>query len=129
MAVGLVLRRALGCTLGCALGCALLGVGAASAWAGSPGEADQALLLGAVPTFPTAEAARTACGPDQVVWADGYDGYYYGSGHAKYGATVTGGFACAQSAKRANYWDIAEQPGMQGHAGRSFPFTPVFVGS
>lgn len=96
---------------------------------GNTGEANPDLLLGPVTTFPSAEAARTTCRGDRVVWTDGYDGYLYDSTEARYGATPTGAYACERDARRANYWDSKPQTDMAGHPGRVFPFTPVFVGS
>ena len=96
---------------------------------GNTGAANPDLLLGPVTTFRSAGAARTACGSDRVVWADGYDGYLYDSTEARYGTTPTGAYACERDARRANYWGTEPQTDMAGHPGRVFPFTPVFVGS
>ena len=97
--------------------------------AGNTGAAVPDLLLGPVTTFPSAAAARAACGGDRVVWADGYDGYLYDSTEPRYGTTSTGAYACEGDARRANYWDPKPRTDMAGHPGRVFPFTPVFVGS
>lgn len=97
--------------------------------AGNIGAANPDLLLGQVTTFPSAAAARAACGGDRVVWADGYDGYLHDSMEPRYGTTPTGAYACERDARRANYWDTKPQTDMAGHPGRVFPFTPVFVGS
>lgn len=97
--------------------------------AGNTGAANPDLLLDPVTAFPSAEAARTACRGDRVVWADGYDGYPYDSTEARYGTTSTGAYACERDARRANYWDTKPQTDMAGHPGRVFRFTPLFAGS
>ena len=109
-----------------AFGLALLTV---PAHAENSGAADPGLLLGAIRTFGAEDAARLACGRDAVVWADRYEGFAYGPGEAKYGKTAAGSYACRQDAATGNYWDTDPRSSMTGHPGRSFPFTPVFVGS
>ena len=93
------------------------------------GAADPGLLLGAIRTFGAEDAARLACGRDAVVWADRYEGFAYGPGEPKYGRTNAGSYACRQEAAGGNYRDTDPRGRMTGHPGRSFPFTPVFVGS
>lgn len=93
------------------------------------GQEDKALLLGPVPTFATAEQAHRACGKDQVVWADRYEGYYYNSTEPKYAATPNGSYACRMTARQANYWDTSPITDLGSHPGRSFPFTPLMAGS
>ena len=102
---------------------------AVPARAENSGAADPGLLLGAIPTFGAEDAARLACGRDAVVWADRYEGFAYRPGEAKYGKTPAGSYACRQDAAAGNYWDTDPRSSMTGHPGRSFPFTPVFVGS
>jgi hypothetical protein len=110
-----------------ALGLALLP--AVPARAENSGAADPALLLGTIKTFGAEDAARLACGRNAVVWADRYEGFAYGPSEPKYGKTATGSYACQQDAAAGNYWDTDPRSSMAGHPGRSFPFTPVFVGS
>lgn len=102
---------------------------AAPARAENSGAADPGLLLGAIRTFGAEDAARLACGRDAVVWADRYEGFAYGPGEAKYGNTAAGSYACQQDAAGGNYWDTDPRSRTAGRPGRSFPFTPVFVGS
>ncbi len=114
--------------LAAALGCLAL-VAAGPAPGGNPGTADPALLLGAIATYATPEAARLACGRDPVVWADRYEGFFYAPAEAKYGRTADGAYACRAEARRGNYWDTSPLSSMAGHPSKSFPFTPTFVGS
>ncbi len=109
-----------------AFGLALLTIPARAENSGVP---DPGLLLGMIRTFGAEDAARLACGRDAVVWADRYEGFAYGPGEAKYGKTAAGSYACRQDAAAGNYWDTDPRSSMTGHPGRSFPFTPVFVGS
>ena len=109
--------------------CCLGLLAAAPAPAGNSGAADSALLLGPLATYATPDAARLACGRDPVVWADRYEGFYYGPSEPKYGHTASGAYACRQDATRGNYWDTSPLSSMAGHPGKSFPFTPVLVGS
>lgn len=102
---------------------------AAPARAENSGAAEPGLLLGAIKTFRAEDAARQACGRDAVVWADRYEGYAYTPQEPKYGKTSTGSYACQQDAAAGNYFDTDPRSSMAGHPGRSFPFTPVFVGS
>ena len=102
---------------------------AAAAGGGNSGAADPALLLGAIATYATPDAARQACGADPVVWADRYEGFFYAPAEAKYGRTGAGAYACRAEARRGNYWDTSPLSSMAGHPSKSFPFTPTFVGS
>lgn len=102
---------------------------AAPARAENSGAAEPGLLLGAIKTFGAEDAARRACGRDAVVWADRYEGYAYTPQEPKYGKTSTGSYACQQDAAAGNYFDTDPRSSMVGRPGRSFPFTPVFVGS
>ncbi len=102
---------------------------AVPAHAENSGAADPGLLLGAIKTFGAEDEARQACGRDAVVWADRYEGFAYESGETKYGKTAAGSYACRRDAAVHNYWDTDPRSSMTGHPGRSFPFTPVFVGS
>ena len=102
---------------------------AQAASAGNSGASDPALLLGPIATYATTDAAQRACGRDAVVWADRYEGFYYRPQEPKYGATSSGAYACQHDAMRGNYWDTSPLSSMAGQPGKSFPFTPVFVGS
>ena len=97
--------------------------------AANDGQADEALLLGAVTTYPTEAAAGRACTSDRVVWADRFSGFFYDSHDPKYGATKDGDYACRSAAKQARYWSTDPRDGMDGHPGRSFPFDRLFTGS
>jgi hypothetical protein len=111
-------------------GCAAAAI--ALSLAGQPARAQTAdalppLELGHIPTYPTAAAARLACGRDVVVWADPDSGYYYPHWHRKYGATPHGAYTCLRAAIRADYWNT--NPFAGGPAtGRSFPIDPALLG-
>lgn len=102
---------------------------AVTAHAENTGAADPGLLLGAIRTFGAEAAARLDCGQDVVVWADRYEGYAYSPNEPKYGKTAAGAYACKQDTVVGNYWDTDPRSSMEGHPGRNFPFTPIFVGS
>jgi len=87
------------------------------------GAADPDLLLGAITTFPTENAAQAGCGKDTVVWAERYGGYYYRRGEAGYGTKALGAFACLHNAWEGNYWDTSPMSIMgPSHPGRNFPY-------
>lgn len=100
-----------------------------AAYAENSGASDPSLLLDAIKTYGSLEAAQQACGKDHVVWADRYEGYYYESREPKFGTTAFGSYACKQAAQKGNYWDTRPPTSFSGHPGRNFPFTPLFVGS
>ena len=109
--------------------CLLLLAAAMGALAENSGEADRALLLGAIPTFRSEADARAACQRDGVVWADRYSGTYYYANEAQFGVTPYGAFACRQAAAKGGYWDTDPRSSMSGQAGRTFPYQPLYVGS
>lgn len=110
--------------------CALvLGCAPAGAWAANDGRADPDLLLGELNTYSDHDAAERACGVGQVVWADRFAGFFYGSREPKYGATDDGSYACRSDAQKARYWSTDPRDGMEGHPGRTFPFERLFFGS
>ncbi len=100
-----------------------------AAFAENSGQSDPSLMLNAIKTFRSLDAAQQACGKDHVVWADRYEGYYYESHEPKFGMTAFGSYACKQEAENGNYWDTNPATSFVGHPGRNFPFTPIFVGS
>lgn len=100
-----------------------------AAFAENTGKSDPSLLLDAIKTFGSLEAAQQACGKDHVVWADRYEGYYYESREPKFGTTAFGSYACRQEAEKGKYWDTGPSTSFTGHPGRNFPFTPLFIGS
>jgi hypothetical protein len=76
--------------------------------------------LGEVPRFTNESAARAACAPDSVVWADRKNGFYYPKFYSDYGKTAHGTYTCYRRAKAADYWGLAPEPD-SGHKGREFP--------
>jgi hypothetical protein len=78
------------------------------------------IKLGAIPRYADEAAAREACAPDGVVWADSKTGFFYPKFSAEYGATPHGVFTCYRKAEQADYWSIS--PVMEGgFKGREFP--------
>ena len=106
----------------------LVAVGARADGANS-GAPDPEIQIGPITTFASEAAARIACGRDGVVWADRYAGYVYFSREPQYGHTAQGSFACMHDAVAHNYWSTGPLGSMGHQAGRSFPYTPLFVGS
>jgi hypothetical protein len=76
--------------------------------------------LGAIPQFADEAAARAACQPDNVVWADTKSGFYYPKFFAEYGKTPHGVYTCYLQAKKADYWSLTPASD-GGHKGREFP--------
>ena len=101
----------------------------AVAWAANDGRADPDLLIDALTTYPSADTAQRACGDGKVVWVDRYSGFYYDSHEPRYGVTHDGNYACEADAKQARYWSTDPRGSMDGHAGRTFPFDPIYIGS
>ncbi len=107
----------------------LLIAGSAAAVAANDGRADPDLLIDALNTYASADAARQACRDAKIVWADRYTGFYYEDGEAKFGRTPDGSYACEPDARTARYWSTDPRHSMDGHPGRRFPFDPIYLGS
>ncbi len=94
--------------------------------AANSGDADEALMLGRLPTYGTEREAEAACGRDAVVWAERYAGYYFGRGEAQYGSAPFGAYACRKDAAAANYWDTDPIGGVTTWHGKSFPSSGAY---
>ena len=70
---------------------------------------DTGIKLGPVQSFGNEGAARAACKPDGVVWADRSTGFYYPRFAPEYGSTPTGVFTCYKQAAKADYWSFVRR--------------------
>jgi len=95
---------------------------------GNSGMPDPDLMLGQLQTYASEQAARSACGTGNVVWAERHAGYYYKPGEARYSTASPGAFACQKDAAQANYWDSDPMAAVMGYHGKSFA-RPDPVGS
>ena len=78
------------------------------------------IALGPIPKYADENAARAACAPDGVVWADSKTGFYYPKFFSDYGKTAHGAFTCYRQAVKADYWS-PDPASDGGHKGREFP--------
>ena len=78
------------------------------------------IKLGPITKYPDESAARAACAPDGVVWADSKTGFFYPKFFSNYGTTAHGAFTCYGQAMKADYWS-PDPASDGGHKGREFP--------
>ncbi len=78
------------------------------------------IKLGPIPHYADESAARVACKPDSVVWADQKSGFYYPKFFPEYGTTQHGTYTCYRQAEKADYWSLTPTSD-SGHMGREFP--------
>jgi hypothetical protein len=76
--------------------------------------------LGAIPKYADEAAARAACQPDGVVWADSKTGFYYPKFLEQYGKTRHGAYTCFKQAEKADYWGLGPTSD-DARKGREFP--------
>ena len=78
---------------------ALVAAGPAGAAGGDP------IKLGSIPRYGDESAAKAACAPHGVVWADAQSGFFYPKFHPDYGKSAHGADTCYSKAKKADYWN------------------------
>ena len=105
--------------LGCASVILLLALASLVSAQDKPAASSE-IELGEIPHYADEDAARTACQPDSVVWADQKNGFYYPKFFSDYGKTQHGPYTCYKQAKKADYWSLTPASD-GGHKGREFP--------
>jgi hypothetical protein len=105
------------------LACAIvwtLGASASPCTAGDGITGKGDIKLGDIPRYADEAAARAACAPDAIVWADSKTGFYYPKFFTEYGTTLHGAYTCFHQAEKADYWSLTPTSD-EGHKGREFP--------